>query len=325
MAICRYCHQKAGWFTTAHAACEQNAKAALEAVKTSMASAVIAGKQYSEISTEIANRVKGSNIPNEWVGHALMSGWSQGAEQRSKVQPLSPAEVEVMDKILKDAGLQPQESYWTPGGMTLVWSLLIWTVLHNKLQRYQGPVNFNLHAGELAVWGMPNVLLKQQTTTTSYVGGYSGASIRIASGLYYHLGDLRGHRMETTSFQEVDFGNFLLSDRAVYFGGTETGINFRLPYSQIIRFQPYSDAVGICRSGVREQVFVPTGAHTPAGIAIASGVDRSRVRIQISDRSVAPIVFPDCGWFLFNILQALAAKDSGLNAPTTPQDAARRF
>jgi hypothetical protein len=43
---------------------------------------------------------------------------------------------------------------------------MICTVLHNKLQRYQGPVNFNLHAGELAVWGMPNVLLKQQTTTT---------------------------------------------------------------------------------------------------------------------------------------------------------------
>jgi hypothetical protein len=325
MAICRYCRQKAGWFTAAHAACEQRAKAAMELVKTSMASAVIAGKQYSEISGEIDDFVKGSNIPDEWARAALMSGWSQGAEQRSKTQPLSPAEIEVMDKILKDAGFQPEDSYWTAGGMTVVWSLLIWTVLHNKMQHYQGPITFNLHAGELPVWGMPNLLLKEQMTTVSYVGGYNGASTRVASGLYYHFGGLRGHRVESTSFEEVDFGNFLLTDRAIYFGGTERGVNFRLPYGQIIRFRPYSDAVGICRSGVREQVFVPTGAHTPAGMAIASGVDRSRVRIQIPDRSVAPIVFPDCGWFLFNILQALAAKDSVSNAPSTSRTAARRF
>jgi hypothetical protein len=136
-----------------------------------------------------------------------------------------------------------------------------------------------LQYGEVPVFGIGNVLLSEQRTVRSYVGGYSGASIRVARGVYYHLGGVRGHRVENTSLQEVDYGDFLVTTKAVYFGGTEHGVNFRLPYHQIVRFQPYSDAVGICKNNGREQIF-------------------------------APQQMPDNGWFLFNILQALAAKDS---------------
>ncbi len=112
-----------------------------------------------------------------------------------------------------------------------------------------------------------------------YVGSYGGASIRVASGLYYHFGGIRGHREQSTSLQEVDYGYFLMTTRAVYFGGAEKGVNFRLPYKQIVRFQPYSDAVGICKNGAKEKIFAPQ---------------------QVTET----------GWFLFNILQSLAAKES---------------
>jgi hypothetical protein len=52
-----------------------------------------------------------------------------------------------------------------------------------------------------------------------------------------------------------------MTTQAVYFGGREHGVNFRLPYKQVIRFQPYSDAVGICKNGAKEKVFAP-----PAGV-----------------------------------------------------------
>jgi len=68
-----------------------------------------------------------------------------------------------------------------------------------------------------------------------------------------------------------------MTTQSIYFGGTEHGVNFKLPYKQIVRFQPYSDAVGICKNGGREQIFAPQ--HVP-----------------------------ETGWFLFNVLQALAAK-----------------
>jgi len=74
-----------------------------------------------------------------------------------------------------------------------------------------------------------------------------------------------------------------MTTQSVYFGGTEKGVNLRLPYKQILRFQPYSDAVGICKSGAKERIFAPQHVS-------------------------------DCGWFLFNALQALAAKDLALRA-----------
>jgi len=80
--------------------------------------------------------------------------------------------------------------------------------------------------------------------------------------------------------QELDYGGFLITTRSIYFGGTEHGVNFRLPLNNIVRFQPYSDGIGICKNGGREQIF-------------------------------APQQVPDSGWWLFNLLQALSAKESG--------------
>jgi hypothetical protein len=314
MGICRHCHQKAGWFTDAHEACEQKVNAGIESVKKCMADAVIAGKQYSDVSATIAKLTTGAQIAPEQVYNALRDGWSLGAEQRSKAQPLSPEELDSIDKIWQGAGLKREDVLFkTAGAWAALFSLVIWTVLHDHVQRFAGPVSFNLQRGEIPVWQMPNVLLKQQCTTTSYVGGHSGVSMRVGRGLWYRFGGLSGHRVESTSLQDVDYGYFLMTTRAIYFGahnpaGQTRGTNFRLPFNQIIRFQPYSDAVGICRSGAREQIFVPIGVLTPDGMVVTSSADRSRIFVPPGTQTL--VGFPDCGWFLFNLLQALAARDS---------------
>jgi hypothetical protein len=96
-------------------------------------------------------------------------------------------------------------------------SFLIWTVLHDQIEPYQGPVLFNLQHGEVPVFGIANVLLIEERTTSSYVGGYSGASIRIANGVYYHLGGMRGHKEQSASLQEVDYGDFLMTTQGNLF------------------------------------------------------------------------------------------------------------
>jgi len=276
-----------------------------------MANCVIEGREYDPATVD--KIVSDAAIPVDDTRAALISGWSKGAEQKGKTQPISPDECNAMCKVLLDAGFELKEFQWTPGGWAMVFSRLIWAVLHDKLADLPdfppGVIKFNLQAGEVPVWSF-SMLLKQQCTTTSYVGVYGGPSIRVASGLYYRFGEVRGHRVQSTSLQEVDHGDFLLTTRAIYFGGNNRGVSFRLPYDQVIRFQPYSDAVGICKNGTREQIFVPTNVNTPVGVALASSADPSRVRFR-SDGPRRIIPFPDSGWFLFNILQALAAKNSG--------------
>jgi hypothetical protein len=277
MAICKYCGEKAGWFSEAHEACIQKATHGIEALKQCVSDAVVQGKQYPEIKAQLDRLAADSNVPQEQVLPAIKEGWSQGAGRRSVAQPISDPEFAAMSDIFRGAGLTQEEMRQTPGFIAMCFSFRIWTVLHDQIDPYQGPVQFNLQRQEIPVFGIANVLLREERTTSSYVGGYSGASIRIANGVYYHLGGMRGHREQSSSLQEVDYGEFLMTTQGIYFGGTEHGVNFKLPYKQIVRFQPYSDAVGICKNGGREQIFAPQ--HVP-----------------------------ETGWFLFNVLQALAAK-----------------
>jgi len=294
MSICRYCGQKAGWFSEAHEGCIQKSNQGIEALKTSVSNAILQGKQYEEVRVQLHKIAADVAIPQEQVLPAIKDGWSQGAEKRSIAQPISDPEFSAISGFYRAAGLTQDDVLKTARFRAMAFSLRIRTVLNDQIEPYQGPIHFNLQAGEVPVFGIANVLLSEEQTRSSYVGGYSGTSIRVASGLYYHFGGVRGHKEQTTSLQEIDYGYFLMTTRAIYFGGTEKGVNFRLPYSQIVRFQPYSDAVGICKNGAKEKI-------------------------------VAPQQVPETGWFLFNILQALAAKESATaRSPRTGQSAGLR-
>lgn len=187
MSICRYCGQKTGWFKDAHDECVQKARLGLEALKTCVGDAVVQGKKYDEIKDRIGGLVADSSIPNDQVLPAIKDAWGQGAKSRSIAQPISDAEVSAMSDFYRAAGLTQEEMRKTAGFSAMVFSFLIWTALHNQIEPYQGPVRFNLQHGEVSVFGIANVLLTEERTTSSYVGAYSGASIRVANGLYYHL------------------------------------------------------------------------------------------------------------------------------------------
>jgi len=289
MGICRYCGQKAGWFKEAHDSCMRMASQGIETIKAKVSLAVAEGKPYGEIKATLDEVIQGSRVPQQQALAAIKEGWSQGAEQRSKAQPISSDEFSAISSFYHAAGFKDEDiRNKTAGFFAMTFGFLIWTVLHHEIEPYQGPIRFQLQHGEVPVFGIANVLVKEERTTRSYVGGYSGVSLRVARGLYYRLGGMRGHAVESTSLQDVDYGDFLMTTQAIYFGGREKGINFRIPYSRIIRSQPYSDAVGVCRSGAREQIFAPQQARTPEMTA----------------------ALRQSGWFLFNILQALAAKES---------------
>jgi hypothetical protein len=279
MGVCQYCAQKAGWFSDAHEEFIQKAEQCVGSLKSCVAEALVNGQSYEDIRAQLDKLAADSAVPKTKVIPAIKDGWSQGVAKRSVIQPISDQEFSAISDFYRAAGLTQDEMRQTHGFRAAVFSFLIWTVLHDQIEAYQGPINFKLQSGEVPVFGIANVLLSEERSTSSYVGGYSGASIRIANGLYYHLGGLRGHKVQSSSLQEIDYGDFLMTTEGIYFGGREHGINFRLPYKQVIRFQPYSDAVGICKNGSKEKILL----HSK---------------------------FPSRGWFLFNVLHALAARES---------------
>src|SRR5229473_3479994 len=105
MSICRYCGQKAGWFSEAHESCIQKSNQGIEALKTCVASAVLQGKQYGEIKVQVDKIVADAAIPQEQVVPAIQEGWNQGAEKRSMAQPISNAEFSAISDVYRAAGL----------------------------------------------------------------------------------------------------------------------------------------------------------------------------------------------------------------------------
>ena len=188
MGVCQYCGQKAGWFSDAHAECVQKADQGIAAVKNCVIDALVNGKSYEEIRAQLDKLVADSAIPKAKLLPAIKEGWSEGATQRSIAQPISNQEFSVISDFYRAVGLSKDEMRQTPGFRAAVFSFLIWSVFHDQVEPYQGPISFNLQSGEVPVFGMANVLLSEERSTSSYVGGYSGASIRVAKGFYYHLG-----------------------------------------------------------------------------------------------------------------------------------------
>ena len=300
MSICRYCHQRAGWFSDAHDTCVQKANEAIKSIKSCMADAVVTGKKYNEVSDRINKLASEAGLSTAQLHASIINSWGQATIERSKAQPMSGVEGDAKWDLIADAEGLTEGSFSAAilagtanpaimaGTTAVTFSAIIWAALNGMQvsQDFLAPQirnSFNLQAGEYRMWGMPHMLLRQQTMQVSYAGGYNGVSVRVAGGLWYRFGGGRGHREEHSELQDVDMGDFLLTNRAIYFGGNQRGVNFRLPYSQIMRFQYYTDAVGVCKSGAREQIFIPKTTAIPN----------------------------DCGWFLFNVLQALAERDSG--------------
>jgi len=76
----------------------------LETVKTSVSVAITEGKTYGDVKAAIEAVIQGCHAPHEEALVAIKEGWSQGAEQRSKAQPISPDEFSAINDFYRAAG-----------------------------------------------------------------------------------------------------------------------------------------------------------------------------------------------------------------------------
>lgn len=117
---------------------------------------------------------------------------------------------------------------------------------------------------------------------TQYQGGHAGLSVRVAKGVYYHVGGFNGRRIQTASLKRADQGAMLLTTQNLYFGGAHT--NFRIPYERVLSCRSYTDGIGLFRdsANAKPEVF----SVIEAGNAVNA--------------------HPITGWLLFNLVKFLA-------------------
>src|SRR4051794_30710198 len=105
MAICKYCGEKAGWFTDVHDKCVEISKKGCEQVM-SVVSSVVSEKLtppsaryenwtrtlgehvWAEVQPALDQLAAQYRIPSNDLRKALCDGWSAGAEKAATAEPM---------------------------------------------------------------------------------------------------------------------------------------------------------------------------------------------------------------------------------------------
>lgn len=119
----------------------------------------------------------------------------------------------------------------------------------------EGQLPFNFQKSEQLIWLEHDVKYYETKVKTRYVGGSRGVSIRIVKGVYFRTGSFKGERVQNHETNHVDTGLLVITNKHIYFGGDLK--SFRVPFSKIVSFMPYSDGFGIQKDAAtaKPQIF----------------------------------------------------------------------
>lgn len=112
--------------------------------------------------------------------------------------------------------------------------------------------------------------LLKEVAVTEYQGGYSGWSFRIAKGVSYHVGGVRGRRVVVgTEVKEDDRGIIIAtSHRAVFLGSKKT---LEMPYSKLLSLEVFEDGLRLHLSNRKTVPFFKVeNAHPIAAVVNAA-------------------------------------------------------
>ena len=121
------------------------------------------------------------------------------------------------------------------------------------------PREVRLLKSEKAAWVVPDCGYVRTVKEVSYRGGSSGASFRIAKGVSIRASGSRGRREENEVLQTVDEGAVVLTDRHLYFSGTDKD-RFRVRLDKLVTADAVKDGFTFQRDGVRAR---PEGFVSP--------------------------------------------------------------
>jgi hypothetical protein len=103
----------------------------------------------------------------------------------------------------------------------------------------------NFQKGENPIWVFNGCQYLEDVVRRQFVGGSQGLSFRVMKGVYYRVGAFKGESVSTVERKNLGTGSLVVTNKNLYFIGP--GKTSKIPFSKIVSFTPYSDAVGIMR------------------------------------------------------------------------------
>ena len=99
--------------------------------------------------------------------------------------------------------------------------------------------NVMFQRGERALLEVPMAALEYKAIARQYVGGSSGFNIRVARGVSFRVGGMRGYSAPVMGLAPLSTGRLVITTRRLVFAGMTAG--WADPLEKIISVGPYSD------------------------------------------------------------------------------------
>ncbi len=258
MSTCTFCGNPAGFFHHTHRECSERHERGKREITN-----LILEASSSAATTPLADRIKQisdqSFISDAEKYTLSISAWLSAVDHALQNHVISEdAEKQLMnlsDKLSITSSDVQRSGAWD----RIVKSAVIRDLLNGAISirmTFAANLPFNLQKGEEIVWLFDKSDYLEDITRRQYVGGSRGVSVKIMKGVYYHVGAFKGQTVERTQRTHVDTGMVAVTNQNLYFDGTTK--SFRIPYSKIVSFEPFSDAIGVMRDTktAKHQFFV---------------------------------------------------------------------
>jgi hypothetical protein len=259
MSKCELCGLDAGFLSKRHKECQAKYNAGVARITEMGRRAALEAGDLDDFQATSALIAKDSFIDEGTLRSLVIASWGKAARSALEDGILSREEEKAL-VAYRDHFQITQEVLDRDGSyITIVKAGIIRDILEGKIpQRAEivGQLPFNLQKAEIVIWPFPNTAYLEQRTRTTHEGSYQGVSIRVAKGLYYRTGGFSGNPVITSQMVNVATGCLGITQKHIYFSGGSKA--FRVPYTKIVAFRPYSDGIGILRDAAtaRLQVFI---------------------------------------------------------------------
>lgn len=150
-----------------------------------------------------------------------------------------------------------------------------WEAYLTALRRAEGPRlevgNIMFQRGERALLEVPMAALEYKAIARQHVGGSTGFNIRVARGVSFRVGGMRGYSVPVMGLQPLSTGRLVITTRRLVFAGMLAG--WSDPLEKIISVTPYADVFQYVVHGrVKPRILrYEPGAHPEAIMAAFEG------------------------------------------------------
>lgn len=208
MGNCSYCGESAGWLKNVHNTCRR----ANDQAKLSLVETIASWLPQHPDTTDFAPLVgrlqviaTQGHVSEQDARAAFRDGIYAALESYLDDNVLSKLEEHHLVSASEALGLDSGYLWVHKNTRRFIGAATIRRVIERESwDKPWKPATYGLvlGAGEELLWVEHDLTLHEPKTTRTYVGASSGVSVRLAKGVYYRIGQFRGHPIDRTEIVE---------------------------------------------------------------------------------------------------------------------------